>query len=296
MNNSPFAPAFIWEQITRTLLAIWEDFLNYLPFIAAGLFVLFVVWILERIIIRLVHRSFAKSSMRGSLKQLVERMLSVGLWGVGLLLAAMVVFPGLTPTRALGALGVVSIAVGFAFRDIFENFFAGFLILWKFPFEQGDFIECQGIVGKVEDVTVRMTIIRTMDDELVVMPNASLFKNPVNILTYDRSRRVVLMTGVAYGEDVANAVQVIQEALKDCRTIDPVKPVQVFPHGFGSSSIDIEVAWWTKSTPLEVRRSRGEVVTAIKSALNKAGVEIPFPYRTHTFKEPLRIIKESDKD
>ncbi len=296
MDESPFEPAFIWRQIDKTLRAIWEDFLNYLPFIAAGLFVLLAVWILERIIIRLVRRSIAKSSMRGSLKQLIERMLSVSLWGVGLLLSAMVVFPGLTPTRALGALGVVSIAVGFAFRDIFENFFAGFLILWKFPFEHGDYIECQGIVGKVEDVTVRMTIIRTMDDEIVVMPNASLFKNPVNVLTYDRSRRVVLMTGVAYGEDVANAVAVIQEALKDCRTIDPVKPVQVFPHGFGSSSIEIEVAWWTKSTPLEVRRSRGEVVTAIKSALDKAGVEIPFPYRTHTFKEPLRIIRESDED
>lgn len=294
MSESPFEPSFVWEQIDKTLRSIWADFLNYLPFIIAGVVVLLAVILFERIVIRILHRSLARSTLRGSLKQLIERMVSIGLWGLGLLLTAMVVFPGLTPTRALGALGVVSIAVGFAFRDIFENFFAGFLILWQFPFEQGDYIQCQDITGKVVDVTVRMTIIRTTDDELIIMPNATLFKNPLNILTYDRTRRVRIMTGIAYGEDVATAVQVIKDALKECRTIDAAKPAQVFPHGFGSSSIDIEVAWWTGSKPLDVRRSRGEVVTAIKSALDKAGIEIPFPYRTLTFKHPLQLVQAGD--
>lgn len=292
MQDSPFEPSFVWEQIDKTLRSIWADFLNYLPFIIAGVVVLLVVVLFERIAIRVLHRSLSTSKLRGSLKQLIERMVSISLWGLGLLLTAMVVFPGLTPTRALGALGVVSIAVGFAFRDIFENFFAGFLILWQFPFEQGDYIECQGITGKVVDVTVRMTIIRTMDDELIIMPNATIFKNPLNVLTYERTRRVKLMTGIAYGEDVATTVQVIKDALKKCRTIDAAKPVQVFPHGFGSSSIDIEVAWWTGSKPLDVRRSRGEVVTAVKSALDQAGIEIPFPYRTLTFKHPLQVVQD----
>ncbi|TVM30080.1 mechanosensitive ion channel family protein [Oceanidesulfovibrio marinus] len=292
MQESPFEPSFVWEQIDKTLRSIWADFLNYLPFIIAGVVVLLVVVLFERIAIRVLHRSLSTSKLRGSLKQLIERMVSISLWGLGLLLTAMVVFPGLTPTRALGALGVVSIAVGFAFRDIFENFFAGFLILWQFPFEQGDYIECQGITGKVVDVTVRMTIIRTMDDELIIMPNATIFKNPLNVLTYERTRRVKLMTGIAYGEDVATAVQVIKNALKKCRTIDAAKPVQVFPHGFGSSSIDIEVTWWTGSKPLDVRRSRGEVVTAVKSALDQAGIEIPFPYRTLTFKHPLQVVQD----
>lgn len=292
MQESPFEPSFVWEQIDKTLRSIWADFLNYLPFIIAGVVVLLVVVLFERIAIRILRRSLIRSKLRGSLKQLIERMVSISLWGLGLLLTAMVVFPGLTPTRALGALGVVSIAVGFAFRDIFENFFAGFLILWQFPFEQGDYIECQGITGKVVDVTVRMTIVRTMDDELIIIPNATIFKNPLNVLTYERTRRVKLMTGIAYGEDVATAVQVIKDALKECRTIDAAKPVQVFPHGFGSSSIDIEVAWWTGSKPLDIRRSRGEVVTAVKSALDKAGIEIPFPYRTLTFKHPLQVVQD----
>jgi small-conductance mechanosensitive channel len=63
--------------------------------------------------------------------------------------------------------------------------------------------------------------------------------------------------------------------------------IQIFPQAFGSSSIDIEVAWWTDPLPVDIRRSRAEVVTAVKSALDDAGIEIPFPYRTLTFKESL---------
>jgi small-conductance mechanosensitive channel len=130
-----------------------------------------------------------------------------------------------------------------------------------------------------------MTQIRVPSGELVVVPNATLFKNPVTVLTSQDTRRVSIVTGVAYGEEVSEAVGVIQEAVQGCPSVDTTRDIQVFPQAFGSSSIDIEVAWWTGSTPLDVRRSRGEIVTAVKAALDRAGIEIPFPYRTLTFKE-----------
>lgn len=183
-------------------------------------------------------------------------------------------------------------------KDIFENFFAGVLILWRFPFENGDFIECQDFRGKVERVSERMTDIRMTTDELVVMPNAMLFKNPVKVITDRSQRRIEIIAGVAYSEDVGHAVEAIEQAVQRCSTVDTTKAIQVFPKEFGSSSIDIEVAWWTGSPPLEERRSRGEVVAAVKSALDEAGIEIPFPHRTLTFKEPLatRHFKGSGAD
>ena len=84
-------------------------------------------------------------------------------------------------------------------------------------------------------------------------------------------------------------VRVIREAVESCESVDEGRDVEVFPQAFGASSIDIEVAWWTDPTPLGIRRSRGEVVTAVKRALDEAGIEIPFPYRTLTFKEPLAL-------
>ena len=94
--------------------------------------------------------------------------------------------------------------------------------------------------------------------------------------------------------DVENAVTVIERALEGCDTVDHERTVDVFPKAFGSSSIDIEVIWWTEPEPRDIRRSRAEVVTAIKRALDEAGIEIPFPYRTLTFKEPVPVGATAD--
>lgn len=136
---------------------------------------------------------------------------------------------------------------------------------------------------------MRNTRIQLITGELEVLPNSMLLKNPVQVLTYRPLKRVEILAGVAYGEDVEQAVEVISQAVSSCDSVDQSHPVQVFPRGFGSSSIDIEVVWWTDPKPIEERRSRGQVVTAIKKALDQAGIEVTFPYRTLTFKEPLLL-------
>jgi len=264
-----------------------RSFVEHLPFVFGSIVVLLLTWLLTTFLRRFGNRILSGWNKRESVKELIIRLVTIVGWVLGLLLSAIILFPGLTPAKALGGLGLVSIAVGLAFKDIFENFFAGVLILWRFPFERGDFIECEGLVGKVEKVMMRMSYIRETNGELTVVPNSFLFKNPVTILTSLPSRRVMLTTGVAYDVDIEEAVGVITKAIEQCETLTPDKPVQVFPCAFGSSSIDIELAWWTDSTPLGVRESRAEVVTAVKAALDKNGIEIPFPYRTLTFKEPV---------
>ena len=83
---------------------------------------------------------------------------------------------------------------------------------------------------------------------------------------------------------------VIEKAVQGCDSVEKDdKPIQIFAQAFGASSIDFEVTWWTGSTPLDIRQSRDKVISAIKRALDDAGIEIPFPYRTLTFKEPLPI-------
>ncbi len=293
MDASPIdAPQTLGEVISavnNTMFGIWESFLEHTPFLLAGVLVLLLTWAAVSVARRASKRAMSHGHMKDSLRELVHRLISILIWGAGLLLAAMFWFPGLTPTTALGGLGLLSIAIGFAFQDIFENFFAGILLLWRFPFENGDYIECEGILGKVEDVTVRMTKLRLTSGELMLVPNSFLFKNPVNVLTNRKTRRITIMAGIAYDEDIKQSVDVIEGAVKSCESVSKDQPIQVFPQAFGASSIDIEVAWWTAPTPVEIRSSRGEVVTAIKSALDEAGIEIPFPYRTLTFKEPLPV-------
>lgn len=282
------------DTVVGSLEQIWSNFLAHTPYVIASLIVLFFTFVIVFLLRHFGSHLFRRATARKSLRDLFVRLLTIITWLFGLLLAAMVLFPGLTPAKALGGVGLLSIAIGLAFKDIFENFFAGILILWRFPFEEGDVLECEGVAGRVESVEVRNTTIRRMTGELVVVPNLFLCKNPCEVLTNRVKRRVSITAGVAYGEDVSAAVEVIRRAVEACTTVRDDEQIQVFPEGFGDSSIDIEVTWWTGSTPFAIRESKGEVVTAIKRALDEAGIEIPFPYRTLTFKEALTVQRETE--
>lgn len=289
-------PDYVETILTKTMIGIWKDFLSHLPFLISGLFILILTWLASFLIGHVANKLFIRSRLRRSLRDLLMRLIAIGVWILGLLLAAMIIFPGLTPSKAIGGLGLASVAIGFAFKDVFENFFAGILLLWRFPMEPGDYIECQNVMGKIEDITIRMTTIRKVSGELIVVPNSFLFKNPLTILTNIPKRRVGIVVGIAYGEDVSQSVSIIEDAVKSCASVSTDKPYQVFPQGFGSSSIDIEVVWWTDPDPVDLRRSSGEVITSIKKALDDNGIEIPFPYRTLTFKDPLQINNSVNKE
>ena len=267
-----------------------RDLVRHTPLILGALVVLVLTWILAAVARVVVRHVTDRTRMRTGLKDLLVTLANIGVWVVGILVAAVILFPGLTPARALGVLGLGSVAIGFAFKDIFENFFAGMLILWKFPFDPGDFIETEGgLAGKVESITVRMTLLRQTDGQLVTLPNALLFKEPVRVMTSRPLRRLSILCGVAYGEDVDASRKVIRKAVEACASVDADHDVQVFAREFADSSVNFEIAWWTGATPLDERRSRDQVVAAVKRALDEAGIEIPFPYRTLTFKEPLSL-------
>ena len=270
--------------VEKSLSELWKDFLARSPLLLAAIFVIAMTAFFSKIISWLLVRLLGQRKMRTSLKDLFYQLTTIAIWIIGLLVATVVAFPGMTPSKALAVLGLGSVAVGFAFKDIFENFFAGILILWRYPFDRGDFISTGELTGKVEEVTIRNTLIRRLDGELAVVPNATIFKNTVDVLTDQPQRRVRIICGIAYDEDVATARDIISEAVQSCETVQGKRMVQVFANEFADSSINFEVVWWTGSKPVDVRRSRHEVVTQIKLALDNAGIEIPFPYRTLTFK------------
>lgn len=284
------------DVIIKTVTDIWYDFVANIPMIIGGLVIIAFTIVVAKVFENSANKFLSRFHLKESQKTLLTRLCIIVIWIVGLLISAMVIFPDLTPSKAMAGLGIGSIAVGFAFKDIFENFFAGILILWRFPFENGDYIVCEGIEGKVVDVTIRNTILRRPTGELVVIPNSTIFKNSVDVLTDRKIRRIDIIAGVAYGEDVDKSREVIKKAVEKCETVSNDKPIEIFANEFASSSINFEVAWWSDPTPLGVRKSRDEVVAAVKRALDEAGIEIPFPYRTLTFKHPLTVEKQASGD
>lgn len=287
------ATELVWDSV----LNLWAGLLERSPFLVAALVVLVLTWLMARLVSSILSRLLARRrKLKRGFKDLFTQLVSVAIWITGLVIAAIIVFPGMTPGKVLAGLGLTSIALGFAFKDIIENFLAGILILWKFPFDPGDFIRWGDIEGKIEEITIRMTLIRKTDGELVVLPNATLFKDPVYVLTDRDTRRVTVICGVAYGEDVDQSRSVIEQAVRSCKSVNTDLPVQIFAQEFADSSINFEVTWWCGALPVDIRQSRDEVIAAVKRALDAEGIEIPFPYRTLTFKEPLRTVRDGASD
>ncbi|MDQ8186154.1 mechanosensitive ion channel family protein [Pelagicoccus sp. SDUM812002] len=276
---------------TRAVGNLVEGTIRSLPQITIAIFALIFTAIVASIVQRVAKGVFRRMRLRRSLSDLFAQLIYVAIWFLGIMLACGIIFPSFGLAELVGTAGLMSIAIGFAFRDIFENFFAGILILWRFPFEIDDFIEIESenIMGRVEDIWIRMTLIRLTTGELVTVPNATVYKSPIRILTNRDLRRITVEAGVAYGEDVGEARAVIRKAVEACKSVSKQKPIDIFLTGFGSSSMDYDVTWWTGAKPRQQRESRDEVVEAVKRGLDEAGIEIPYPYRTLTFtkNEPL---------
>jgi small-conductance mechanosensitive channel len=268
--------------------------IELLPQIAVALIVILLTAGLSKLIRSITRRGFKRTKLRKSLKELFTLLISIFVWVLGIMIAAVIVFPGLTPASMLAGLGIGSVAIGFAFKDVFENFLAGIIILFRREMRIGDYIECENIEGQVDQIAIRESHIRQTDGQLVIVPNSILFKNPVTVRTSLEKRRVTVICGVAYDVDLAEARSVIEKAVEACDTVEQdEKPIQVFAKEFGDSSINFEVTWWTGSKPVDVRSSRDQVISSIKRALDAASIEIPFPYRTLTFKEPLPVRQEN---
>lgn len=249
-----------------------------------------ITWLVVRAAVWAVSGLSRRARFRRNLVSVLRMLAATSLWLAGMLLAVTVVFPSVTPAKMLTTLGLGSVAIGFAFKDTFENFLAGLLILLREPFEIGDHVATDDVEGAVEDITIRDTHIRRTDGQLVVVPNGILFSNPVTVRTSRELRRTTVIVGVAYGEDVDEARSVITKAVREVDTVrDDVRDVQIFAHAFGASSIDFEVTWWTGSRPIDIRSSRDQVIGAVKRALDDAGIEIPFPYRTLTVNGPIPV-------
>ncbi len=261
------------------------------PNAIAALLFLLVIWVFRKGILKLFMKATTRSHMRESLQVALRTVIGTIIWTFGILIAITILLPDLTPTKLLAGLGIGTVAIGLAFKDIFENFMAGIMVLVREPMRLGDYIEVEDISGQVKEITLRDTYVRQTDGELVLIPNAMLFKNPVHILTDWDERRVTIICGVAYDEDVAESREVIRKAVQGVESVIDAKPIQIFAQSFNSSSIDFEVTWWTKSKPVDIRTSRDQVIEAVKKALDEAGIEIPYPYRTLTFKEPLQLQK-----
>lgn len=266
------------EPTLQKIEAFIEGFFWILPNLGIALVVLVLFWagswIAKRSVIGVLHRR-----RREDLGSLLGGFTRWGILFFGFLVAATIVFPSISPANLLSTLGIGSVALGFAFKDILQNWISGLLILYRQPFRRGDQIRSGEFEGTVEHIEARATLIRTYDGQRVVIPNSDIYTRAVTVRTAFPKRRSDYDVGIGYGDDIEKARRVILEALSKVEGIERDPAPDVVPWELDASTVNLKVRWWSASKRSEVVRTRGLVIAAIKSALTEARIDLPFPTR-----------------
>lgn len=272
-------------QAWLTVQQLANGFISALPrFLLAGIIIL-IFYFAGRGVRGLVARHVGKrqDSGSGTLEIALGRIAQTAMVAFGLLVAVTAAFPTFTPADLIGALGVGSVAIGFAFKDIFQNFLAGILILVTRPFRVGDQIIFNNFEGTVEDIQTRATYIKTYDGRRVVLPNSDLFTNPVTVNTAFTQRRVQYDIGIGYGDDIDKAKQIILKILQNAQGVDPDPKADVIVVNLAESSVTLRARWWSNSRMVDVLIGQDQVLAEIEKQLPAAGIDLPFPTRQILF-------------
>lgn len=249
-----------------------------------GLVLAIVVLLLTRTFANLVQQTARKISTKVlkslSLQTLAIQTAYVAAWAAGILLACILAFPDVGIPDLIALLGLGSVAIGFAFQDIFKNFLSGVLLLLQEPFSLKDEIVVDGFEGTVEKIALRATSIRTYTGELIVVPNSVVFTSPVRVRTAKPQRRTDLAIGVDYNTPLKQAVDVMLAAVNSVEEVRSMPSAEVDIVEFGDSSINFLVRYWTMPQQKSVRRIQTQVILALKQACDEADISIPYPIRT----------------
>jgi small-conductance mechanosensitive channel len=268
---------------TKSLQDIVGSSIKIIPAFLIALVIIFLTRYVARFVQNLVINITRKTIRSRSLQLLLAKTSHVTTWVIGVLMACVIAFPGLRLGDLVATLGLSSVAIGFAFQDIFKNFLAGVLLLLQEPFKIDDQIIIGDYEGTVEKIDIRTTKIKTYTGEQVLLPNSTVFTSAVQVRTAFSSRRTDLAVGVDYNTSLKQAIEILESTIGQVEGVLDSPEPEIDVVNFGDSSIDFIVRYWTKSQQKSVRTIQTKAIIAIKFALDKAEISIPYPIRTLYF-------------
>ncbi len=256
--------------------------LQYAGQLGLALITLALGWWLINLVTTRVSRLLQRRQVDPMLHSFIGSLASV-VFKV-LLLVSVASMVGVETTSFIAAIGAAGLAIGLALQGSLANFAGGVLILVFRPFRVGEFIEAQGNSGTVDSIQIFHTILRTLDNKTVIMPNGSLSNG--SIINYSRQsqRRVETAVGIDYGSDIKKARQVLLAIASDPRVLSEPAPVVVVT-GLGDNAVNLALRSWVATADFGVVNA--EFLELAKERLGEAGIGIPFPQRVvHLVQQP----------
>ena len=267
LHTDEAAASFDLQAFTDNYLVPWGTNIGF------ALLILISGIILSKWFVKLVCRGMRRAKIDDMLVDFVTSLLKWALYFVFIIAALNRL--GVPTTSFIAVLGAAGLAIGLALKDSLQNFAAGVMLIIFRPFKTGDFIQAGGAEGVVENVHIFSTTMRTPDNREIILPNGDIFGGKIVNNNARGTRRIDLVIGVGYDDDLRKAKQVLEGvlALEERLLKDPEPLIAVGE--LGASSVDILVRPWVKTT--DYFATKCALTENIKLALDDAGISIPFP-------------------
>lgn len=274
--------------IDRIVNSFWER----VPYLCIAIIVFIIFWLLSKVFKIFVAKALSnRPYAKQNLVLVLNRVGSTFIIFFGFLIALVIAIPGFTPGQLMSALGIGSVAIGFAFKDIFQNLLSGILILLSEPFRIGDAIVCNGLEGTVEDIQIRATTLRSYDGRRLVIPNATVYTSSITVVTAYTQRRCEFNVGIGYTDDIQKAKDVILKILEENKGVlnQPASIVNVT--ALGDFAININIRWWIDTNKVAINNSISEIQELVVAAFAKNNISIPYPIQEQITQAPVKAIE-----
>ncbi len=274
--------------------SLWNEFLHAVPMLLFSALVLAafaaIAWVVTR-----YTRNLLRMRLRARLLQgLASRAAGIFVFLAGVYIVLRI--SGLTQLALtlVGGTGLIGLALGIAFRDITENYLASIFLSIQRPFETGDLVEVEGVLGYVRQLNVRTTVLATLDGNLTQVPNARVYKGTIHNYTTNPNRRQDFVVGIGYDDRIDHAQQVALDVLSEHPAVLKDPEPWILADSLGASTVNLRVYFWLNGREHSWLKVRSSVIRLIKRAFQQHGISMPDEAREVVFPRgvPVRMIDD----
>lgn len=261
------------RQTTGMFAAFWEKLVDYYPTLLVALFVFAIGMLLARIITKITSRTMRQAKVGATAASFARSFVRIVFYVI--LVSICLTILGVPTASMITMIGAAGVTVGLALQNSLSNFAGGFVILYEKPFRTGDYVKCAGEEGYVDAVTILYTKLRMIDNRSIYLPNSIVSSGSVTNLSQRSVLRVTAEIPVSYATDLQTARRVLLRAVSAHKMILKTPKPMVMVSELGDNGIVLLLHGWVKTD--YYFQAKSAMLECAKSALNAAGIEIPFP-------------------
>jgi small-conductance mechanosensitive channel len=278
VNRMEVATPSLWDlgPVRQGVGNLWIAFLRTLPLLFFGVVVLVCAWFVAHGTTRVARAVLGRrQDLTPVLRDVIARAVGIIVFLLGLYLVLLVIGLARLAITVLGGTGLIGLVIGIAFRDITENFLASIFLSIQKPFRAGDLVEINGITGLVQRLTVRATLLMTLDGNHIQIPNSTIYKGTIRNFTSNPNRREDFTVGIGYDDSVVEAQEVARRVLAEHPAVLADPDPWVLVDSLGAATVNLKIYFWLDGRQHSWLKVKSSVIRLVKRAFQERGISMP---------------------